>query len=103
MCEHNCGIDHSLEEIPENSLFNQINLEDSECFNESEENPLKYCIKPYNERHNSKFLESDIDPELIFSKPAIHFKKVVFPEPLSPRNEMISPFLIEKERSLIIG
>ena len=65
MCEHNCGIDHSLEEIPENSLFNQINLEDSECFNESEDNPLKYCIKPYNERHNSKFLESDIDPELL--------------------------------------
>ena len=35
---------------------------------------------------------SDIDPELIFSNPAIHFKKVVFPEPLSPRKEMISPF-----------
>ena len=46
---------------------------------------------------------SDIEPELIFSSPAMHFKKVVFPDPLSPRNEMISPFLIEKERSLIIG
>ena len=48
MCEHNCSINHSLEEIPDNSLFNQINLEDSECFNESVENPLKYCIKQYN-------------------------------------------------------
>ena len=65
MCEHNCGIDHSLEEIPENSLFNQINMEDSECFNESPDNPLKYCVKPYNERHNNKFLESDDDPELL--------------------------------------
>ena len=65
MCEHNCGIDHSLEEIPENSLFNQINMEDSECFNESSDNPLKYCVKPYNERHNNKFLESDDDPELL--------------------------------------
>ena len=46
---------------------------------------------------------SNIEPELIFSNPAMHFKKVVFPDPLSPRNEMISPFLMEKERSLIIG
>ena len=30
-----------------------------------------------------------IEPELIFSKPARHFKKVVFPDPLSPIKETI--------------
>ena len=33
----------------------------------------------------------DIEPELIFSKPAIHFKNVVLPDPLSPRKEIHHP------------
>jgi len=52
MCEHNCGIDHSTEEVPEFSLYSNISLEKSDCFNQSATNPLKNCIKPYNERHN---------------------------------------------------
>ena len=44
MCEHNCGIDQPLEEIKTHFLIN--NMEDSECFNESSDNP-KYCVKPY--------------------------------------------------------
>jgi hypothetical protein len=43
----------------------------------------------------------EIDPELIFSSPEMHFKKVVFPEPLSPINETISPLLLEKFNFLI--
>ena len=65
MCNHNCGIDHSTEEIPNNSLYSNINISDSKCLNESNENPLKNCIKPYNQRHNNKYLESDLDPELL--------------------------------------
>ena len=45
----------------------------------------------------------DIDPPLIDSRPARHFKKVVLPEPLSPRKEISSPFFTEKVRSFIIG
>ena len=66
MCTHNCGKNHSIEKIPENSLYHNININYSECFNESSRNPLKNCIKPYNQRHNDKYLESyDDDKELL--------------------------------------
>ena len=42
-------------------------------------------------------------PESIFSKPEIHLRNVVFPLPLSPRNDIISPRLTEKSNFLIIG
>ena len=48
-------------------------------------------------------LFKEIVPELIFSSPEIHFKKVVFPEPLSPRKDIISPFSTEKFNFLITG
>ena len=42
-----------------------------------------------------------MDPELIFSNPAIHFKKVVFPDPLSPKNEINCPFLLRMINPLL--
>ena len=65
MCSHNCGINHNIENIPENSLYYNINIDYSECFNESSLNPLKNCLKPYNKRHNDKYLESYDDKELL--------------------------------------
>ena len=53
MC--NCGIDHSQEKLPEFSLYSNINLDKSECFNQSSDNNLKNCIKLYNERHDDKY------------------------------------------------
>jgi len=74
MCEHNCGIDHSTEAVPEFSLYSNISLDKSDCFNQSATNPLKNCIKPYNERHNDKYLESDADKELLI--------KIIFNDPV---------------------
>lgn len=74
MCDHNCGIDHLNEEIPDNSLYFSINLDNSKCFNESNLNPLKNCIKPFNQRHNNKYLESDIDQDLLI--------KIIFTNPV---------------------
>ena len=45
--------------------------------------------------------QKEIIPELIFSRPARHFKNVDFPEPLSPTKEISWPFSTEKLRLLI--
>ena len=44
---------------------------------------------------------NSIIPALIFSNPAKHLRNVVFPDPLSPIKETISPFSTEKLRFLI--
>ena len=72
MC--NCGIDHSLEKLPEFSLYSNISLDKSECFNQSSTNNLRNCIKLFNERHDDKYLESDIDKDLLI--------KIVFDNPV---------------------
>jgi hypothetical protein len=48
-------------------------------------------------------LFNEIDPELIVSSPEMHFKKVVLPDPLSPKNDIISPLLTQKFNFLITG
>ena len=63
MCD--CGIDHSQEKLPEFSLYSSINLNKSVCFNQSSINNFKNCIKLYTERHNDKYLESNIDKDLL--------------------------------------
>ena len=72
MC--NCGIDHSLEKLPEFSLYSNISLDKSECFNQSSTNNLRNCIKLFNKRHDDKYLESDIDKDLLI--------KIVFDNPV---------------------
>ena len=72
MC--NCGIDHSLEKLPDFSLYSNISLDKSDCFNQSSTNNLKNCIKLFNIRHDEKYLESDVDKDLLI--------KIVFDNPV---------------------
>ena len=61
------------------NLSSLIDHNQSECLNESDDNPFKNCLKP-----NEKYLESDCDPQLIivlsFSQSVkIHTLQVVAP------------------------
>ena len=83
-------------------LFPHLNLKENITFNLKSKyfNKLDYMISL---TRLEKLLFKEIEPELIFSKPEIHFKNVDFPEPLSPKKDIISPLLTEKFNFFITG
>ncbi|PSN35463.1 PITH domain-containing protein [Blattella germanica] len=72
--KHGCDGDHNHDETPEMglqySLFSKIDVANLECLNEKVEETGKSVFKPWEERLNfEKFVESDVDEELLFNIP----------------------------------
>ncbi|XP_012286981.1 PITH domain-containing protein GA19395 [Orussus abietinus] len=71
--EHQCGCGavHSEGELGvEYSLYQKIDTENLECLNEYEEGSGVTVFKPWEDRlDRSKFVESDVDEELLFNVP----------------------------------
>ncbi|XP_022193636.1 PITH domain-containing protein CG6153 [Nilaparvata lugens] len=71
---HSCDGDHDHDDTPEMgiqySLYSKIDLDNVECLNECDEGSGKLIFKPWEERLNQeKFVESDVDEELLFNIP----------------------------------
>ena len=70
-CHHECQINH-LDEFENNkSLYNYIDRDRIECYNANHLHPVSNCIKPFSERHNNLYLESDCDEQLLIKIPFI--------------------------------
>uniref|UniRef100_H2ZCF5 PITH domain-containing protein 1 n=1 Tax=Ciona savignyi TaxID=51511 RepID=H2ZCF5_CIOSA len=75
MCDHSHdhGHDHSHDHEDKStsfSLYLKINLPQLECLNESEEGSGKKVFKPWDQRLDRElYVESDVDPELLFNIP----------------------------------
>jgi len=74
MCDcHKHDHGHSHETVDESETFNlflKINTEQLQCLNEAVEGSCKKVFKPWDERlDQSKFVESDLDPELLINVP----------------------------------
>ncbi|XP_069684228.1 PITH domain-containing protein GA19395 [Periplaneta americana] len=72
--KHSCDGDHNHDETPEMglqySLYAKIDIENLECLNEKTEGSGKLVFKAWEERLNfEKFVESDVDEELLFNIP----------------------------------
>ncbi|XP_015114152.1 PITH domain-containing protein CG6153 [Diachasma alloeum] len=67
----NCGSSHSTAELGvQYNLFEKIDTTGAECLNESEDGAGIKVFKPWEERLNhDKFVESDVDDELLFNIP----------------------------------
>ena len=76
-CNHEeCSITHTNEFENTKSLYSCINKNKIECYNYNSNYPIENCIKPYSERHNSSYLESDCDEQLIIRIPFLNRVKI---------------------------
>lgn len=73
---HHChgGCDHSQDDVGDPAisygLYQKIDLERVQCFNEHEEGAGQRVFKPWDERLDvTKFVKSDVDEELLFYIP----------------------------------
>ncbi|KAJ9582831.1 hypothetical protein L9F63_022827 [Diploptera punctata] len=72
--KHGCDGDHNHDETPEMglqySLYSKIDIGNLECLNEKVEGSGKSVFKPWEDRLDfEKFVESDVDEELLFNIP----------------------------------
>ena len=68
-CHNECTINHIDEFENNKSLYNYIDKDRIECYNFNNNFPISNCIKPYSDRHNNLYLESDCDEQLIIRIP----------------------------------
>ena len=68
-CHNECAINHKDEFENNKSLYNSIDKDRIECYNYNNNFPISNCIKPYADRHNNLYLESDCDEQLIIRIP----------------------------------
>ena len=69
-CHHNeCAINHIDEFEHHKSLYTYIDKDRVECYNTHF--PIRNCIKPYAERHNHLYVESECDEQLLMRIPFI--------------------------------
>ena len=68
-CHNECSINHIDEFENNKSLYNYIDKDRIECYNFNNNFPISNCIKPYSDRHNNLYLESDCDEQLIIRIP----------------------------------
>ncbi|KAI8637489.1 galactose-binding domain-like protein [Parasitella parasitica] len=71
---HDEHCEHDHDDLPESGeqflLYSKIDLDNVRCLNESELDSGKSVIRPWNQRlEDSKFVESDVDEQLIFFIP----------------------------------
>ncbi|KAK2583114.1 hypothetical protein KPH14_009140 [Odynerus spinipes] len=71
--EHRCGcgsVHNDAELGVQYNLYKKIDIDNVECLNEYEENSGVTVFKPWEERlDTSKYVESDVDDELLFNIP----------------------------------
>ncbi len=68
-CHNECTINHIDEFENNKSLYNYIDKDRIECYNCNNNFPISNCIKPYSDRHNNLYLESNCDEQLIIRIP----------------------------------
>ncbi len=75
-CHNECTINHIDEFENNKSLYNCIDKDRIECYNCNQNFPISNCIKPYSDRHNNLYLESDCDEQLLIRIPFTNTVKI---------------------------